>query len=376
MKIKINNVLKKINKKLIEKALRTVLIVISTAIIISMSFLLYITYRYQKYTNQKYPVYAYQNKANLNYEVVMIQNDIIPEKSLGEGSTYISSLVDYINTDLKYQFKGERAGEISGIYNIKGVLEGYIPDDKGNTSLWKRNYNLLPDTSFNVNDKAISIEKILPVKLNTYNDFMKMAVKKLEFPVYSKLTITWNIISEIKTDKGVIKESVSPVMEIPLNDKYFAIGGKLMDEKKSAIEETRQIISPTYEKKIFCYWCTVIVSMLFLLYMLIFTSPYAITDPLIKKLKKIFKEHGMRMVSINSNIQCASRAVIEVGTIDDLVRVADEIGRPILYESSEDIQDINNFFVIDESIVYMFDAAKNVLKALPESQEENNSINV
>lgn len=375
MKITINDVLKKINKKLIKKALRTVLIVISTVIIISMSFLLYITYRYQKYTNQKYPVYAYQNKANLNYEVVMIQNDIIPEKSLGEGSTYISSLVDYINTELKYQFKGERAGEISGVYNITGVLEGYIPDDKGNTSLWKRNYNLLPDTSFNVNDKAISIEKILPVKLNTYNDFMKMAVKKLEFPVYSKLIITWNIISEIKTDKGIIKESLSPVMEIPLNDKYFTIGGKLMDEKKSAIEETRQIISPTYEKKIVSYWCTAIISILFLLYMLVFTSPYAITDPLIKKLKKIFKEHGMRMVSINSNIQYASRAVIEVGTIDDLVRVADEIGRPILYKSSENIQEVNNFFVIDDSTVYIFDAAQNVLKVLTESQEEKKLIN-
>ena len=324
----------------INKLLRITLIIISSVLLLSMMYMLFITYNYQKYTKEKYPVYSYTNKANVNYLVFLIPNEIIAEKSLNEGNTYITSLVDYIDTDLKYVFKGNRPGDIQGKYNVTAVLEGYIPDEKGVISLWKKNYIILPDTSFNGN-KEVSVEKEVPINIKAYNDFLKTVAKTIDFTVYSKLTITWNIITETKTDKGVIKEALSPAMEIPLSTKYFNISGKLADGKNSAIEDTKVIISPSFKRKITAYCSIGGISILSLIFLLLFTATYAVTDPFEKKLRHIFKEHGIRMVALNSEIPDTNKSVIEVESIDDLVKIADEIGKPILYKKSKNVKDIN-----------------------------------
>ena len=41
--------------------------------------------------------------------------------------------------------------------------------------------------------------------------------------------------------------------------------------------------------------------------------------------------------------------------MDDLVRIADEIGRPILYMYSYDYRDINRFYVIGQDEIYVLD---------------------
>lgn len=376
------NVAKKSLKKLntlkilsINKSLRIALIIISSVLILSMIYMLFITYNYQKYTKEKYPVYSYVDKAKVNYSVFLIPNEIIAEKSLNEGSTYITSLVDYIDTDLKYVFIGDGPGDIQGKYNVTAVLEGYIPDEKGAISLWKKSYIILPDTSFTGN-KEISVEKEIPINIKAYNDFLKTVAKTIDFSFYSKLTITWNILAEVKTDKGMIKEALEPTMEVPLSTKYFNISGKLTDGKKSAIEDTKVIISPLFKRKITVYWSAAGICALSLIFLLLFTASYTVTDPFEKKLRHIFKEHGIRMAALNSEIPDTNKSVIEVESIDDLVKIADEIGKPILYKNSKNVQDINRLFVDDDSTLYMLDLKKGITQGLTKIKENHNSIDV
>lgn len=359
----------------INKMLRIILIIISSVLLLSLMYMLFLTYNYQKYIKEKYPVYSYINKANVNYSVFLIPNEIITEKSLSEDNTYITSLVDYINTNLKYVFKGDGPGDIQGKYNVTAVLEGYIPDDKGVTSLWKINYILLPDTSFSGN-KVITVEKNVPINIKAYNDFLKTVTKTIDFTVYSKLTITWNILTETKSNKGIIKEVLSPTMEIPLSTKYFKISGKLTDEDKSAIEGTKVIISPLFRRKVATYWSAWGISILSLIFLLLFTASYTVTDPFEKKLRRIFKENGVRMVALNSELQDTNKSVIEVESIDDLVKIADEIEKPILYKNSKNVQDINRLFVADDSILYSLDLRKDIIQELPKIKENNNSMDV
>lgn len=45
----------------------------------------------------------------------------------------------------------------------------------------------------------------------------------------------------------------------------------------------------------------------------------------------------------------------EVFSIDDLVRIADEIGKPIVYRYSEDKNEIQRFYVLNDMEVYYLD---------------------
>ncbi len=74
----------------------------------------------------------------------------------------------------------------------------------------------------------------------------------------------------------------------------------------------------------------------------------------LKTLNKIFKKHGNRLVALKINIEPAEQ-YINVRDIEDLVRIADEINKPIMYKYSSTPQEITRFYIIEENTLYLFD---------------------
>lgn len=94
------------------------------------------------------------------------------------------------------------------------------------------------------------------------------------------------------------------------------------------------------------------ISALVIIFLVFFTQAAPKKDPLEIELNKIFKKHGDRLVALSSNVDISN--AMQVRSIDDLVRLADEVNRPILYKYSEDYRDINKFFVTNDDEVYVF----------------------
>ena len=360
----------------INKNIRISLVIISIIILTGMLLLIYFAQKNQKFIDQKYPVYSYMNKVKVNYEVFMVPNAIYTEKSLGEGNIYIINLTDYIDTKFKYEFSGEQLADIQGTYGIVAVLEGYITQEKGTKTIWKKEYVLQPPTNFNGNNKTLTFEKKIPVNLKTYEEFINKAKEISKVDPDTKLTVTWNVAIKAKTDKGLIDEKLSPIMEIPLKGTYYEIKGNLSQEKKGAFEETKKVISPTYKSKITVYSVVAGLSLLWFLVMLIFTTSAVMQDPFKKKLKDIFKMHGDRIVALESEIAITSEKLIEVASIEDLVRIADDVGRPILFKGEVNSEYIKAFYVIDENRIYILKLDKEVLAKVTIYKTETDSIDV
>jgi hypothetical protein len=51
--------------------------------------------------------------------------------------------------------------------------------------------------------------------------------------------------------------------------------------------------------------------------------------------------------------------VIQVKTIDDLVRISDDIGKPILYSNHSGSNNSKKFYVIDEGLLYSLNIQAN-----------------
>lgn len=356
--IKENKRKNKIKILYMNKYLRIGLIILFSLALPVIACFMYIREKNYKYIEQIVPAYSYTNKACVNYEVFLIENPIYSTESLGERNVYVTSLIDYINTVYKYEFTGDSPSEVSGKYNVIGILEGRINTEKGYKVLWQKEYVLQPETVFSENNKTVSIEQNIPINVKTYTDFTDLAVSTLKMNFKTMLTIYWDIFVEAKTDKGLVKENFSCVLEVPVGDKYFEVGGNLIQEKTGGFEETEMVISPSYEKimtlsKIGCMFCAVL-----LLFIIVFTAKVAQISKLEKAIKQIFKNHGSRMVASFSEVPAVSNIVIEVSSIDDLVKIADDVGRPILYRNRSNIGEITSFYVIGDSVIYLLDVNK------------------
>ena len=355
-----NTLFKNIKHILIRKQLRLGIICMLIAVLLGGGCYLLIAERNPKYIEQKVPVYPYTSKADVTYEVFMVPNDIFAEKSYGQGRVYITSLIDYIDTNLNYHFKGEQPAELSGKYSVSAVLEGFIPGEKSSSTIWQKQYVLLPDTSFKAKDERLIIEKAIPVRLSDYDEYLKIVRKTLKFGYSMRLIIRWNIFTEIKAENGSAKETITPTMVIPISKEYFDISGEMAQEKNGSIDKIEQVVSPVFTKIKTACWIMEVFCAALLGLMLIFTKPYTITSPLQKKLKQVFKSHGNRMVGLGSETIINANELIEISTMEDLIKIADDIGRPIMYRKSINPEDIYNFYVIEENNVYVFDIRKTI----------------
>lgn len=341
------------NRSFIElnRIIRTGIIVFVILVLAGGVYLLYSTMN-KKFIEQKIPAYSYNNSAKVSYSVSLLPNILYSEKNLAEGKTYITDYIDSINTKLNYEFKGDGPAEITGKYSVVAMVEGLLAREKDSKILWTKEYILQPETSFSGSGNTATLNKDMAIRINQYNSFVQQVMEATKINFDSKLTIKWIVTIESKTDKGVIKEELTPAMEIPLNSKFFEIGGNLATEKKGAVEENVMVISPVYQNKLIISYSLIGICVLVLLFLLIFTSSKGTDDPLEKQLKQIFKLHGDRMVALSSELDASTEKLIQVKTIDDLIRISDDVGKPILYSNRTGSGNLKKFYVIDEKLVY------------------------
>ena len=353
-------------KLIINKKLRYAFIVIIPIIILASIYLLYREYKIPKYQEEKVELYKCYNRAQLNYNVMLKPNILYEQSSLGEGHLYITEFIDSIQTSYNYEFQGEKNADIRGDYEVVAQVEGYTGSGETYKTIWKKNFIIIGKQRFSAKDSKITLNKDASINLSDYDNFAKQVIEASKINANVKLTITMNVNVIAKTDAGTIEEKLSPNITIPLDTKYFEISGNPLIEKPGVIEVTRQIQLPPNKTKIMVYGIITGFFFLSLIFMIFFTESKAAVGPHERMLKKIFKKHGDRLVALDCDVVVKDRDYNIVKSIEDLVRIADELSKPIIYKYRPDYNEIDKFYVIDEQQVYEF----NLLKALERERGE------
>ncbi|MTI66909.1 MAG: hypothetical protein FH753_09960 [Firmicutes bacterium] len=355
----------------INKNIRKIIMIASIILIMITSFFLYREYKIKEYEEKKISLYSYNNKSIINYEVFLKPNVLYETESIGERHIYITEFVDYLNTIFTYDFKGEKEAEIKGNYEIVAVVEGYTGEGETYKSIWKKAFTLVSKKKFNVKDKKVSINQEVPIKFHEYNNFAKKVIEDSKIYSSVKLNVFMDVNLKANTDKGLIEEKITPAIEIPLNTNYFEIAGELSQDKEGSIEKTVKVELPVDRKKVISYCVLIGIFLIVLLFVLIFTKGILDINPLEKKLKKIFKSHGDRLVALKDEVIYDYEKINTVNSIDDLVRISDEIGKPIMYKYSENLLDITKFYVYDETTIYVLNLDKLIGKNEVEETVKN-----
>ena len=319
-----------------------------------LAFLLYKEVNSPRFQEEKVSLYGYQQKTNIDYKAVLKPNVLYSQESLGLGEVYITELIDHIQASFSYEFIGERSAELEGNYEIIAELEGAVKEGETTKSIWKKAFVLQPKQSFQIKDKTVSLKGNASIRPEEYNNFVKMVNESTKINTPVSCIVSMNINLKANTDKGVVEEKMSPKLVIPLNTSYFSIDSQLAEEKPGQIEEPKQVLVPVNQKKIIAYGCIIGLFVILGIFIIFFTEAKVPMDPQQKKLNQIFKKHGDRLVALNRDIPISWEEYREVKSIDDLVRTADEIGKPILYKYSQDYKDILRFYVIDENQMYIW----------------------
>ena len=332
-----------------------------------MGFLIYSEALIPHYQEETRALYRYSNRANIEHLVSFLPNKLYDNATPANG-IYITNFVDRINTAFQYQFVGEREADIKGSYKVFAEVEAYTGEKENYKTIWKKLFPIITETSFEKNASELSINEDIPLNLTSYDNFASEITEISRVNSQLKLTVIMDVNLQAITNHGLIEEKVSPSIVIPLNTNYFEIAKNIPADKETAIEETKEVKAPINKTMVTIYSVTLglmIVALFCLIYLTVGTEK----DEFTKTLNKIFKKHGSRLVALNTNLNETIDQYIKVREIEDLVRVADEIGKPIMYKYSVIPQEITMFYVSEENSVYLFN-----LKDYIESLEKERAL--
>jgi len=355
------SICRKIRKISFNKKLRISLLIFLPIAIVAIACFLYLTMK-NKYVDEKYTAYSYSNNSRINYDVLMLPNNLYDQKKLVEGGVYISDLIESINTRMTYEYSGNQKAKINGKYSITSLLEGYIDSENGEKLLFQKKNLIQPQKSFTINNNKVLLTSGSNINIKNYNEMVKNSIDLLKFNYTSKLKIIWSVNVDVQTKNGPVNETLESTMEIPINEKYFEIGGNLSSDKKGDIKLTRKVLSLYYKEKIIASCIGGVICLLTLLFIIFFTKMSPEMDPLTKKIRSIFKNHADRLVGVVYDIFSDGKEIVNVFKIEDLVRIADDLGKPILYKFNDKIEEFTNYFVLDDSCIFMLDIKKNILE--------------
>lgn len=337
----------------INKNIRIAALIICTVLTLILSILIYYESLVPHYEEEKVALYRYSNKTNIDHQVSFLPNDLY-DNIVPPNGIYITNFLDRINTSFQYQFVGESEADIKGSYKVVAEIEGYTGEKESYKTIWKKLFTLIPETSFQNNTNELSIREDIPIKLTSYSNFANEIIEASKINSQLKLTVFMNVNLQANTTHGVIEERVSPSIIIPLNTNYFEITKVIPETKEAAIEETRQVKVPI-NKNLTITYSIVLALVTISLFCLSYLTVGVEKDLFIKALNKLFKKHGSRLVALNTNIKESVEQYINVRDIEDLVRIADELGKPIMYKYSTSPEEISQFYVHEENTVYLFD---------------------
>ena len=347
-------------KYIINKYIRLAIIIILVICIAGISFLTFKTIFNEDMVESSNQLYTYKSIGDIDYNVILKPNNIYEGQILGESQVYIMEYVDSMEIGFNYEFIGEDQADISGYYTISAFLEANIGTSDDITELWGKEFPLIANKTFTSDDGHIIVKDKIIVDLQTYNDFGQAIAKETKIDSNNILSVVMDINLHGSTAFGNFDENILPSIVFPINTAIFEVGGNSDFETPGAIEELVLVKEVVNVNQLIFLSIILGILLVGLVILLRFTQGQLQIDPLEKELRLIFRKYGDRIVALNTDIDILNTR--QVRTIKDLITMADELGKPIIYKYSENYKDISKFYVINEEEAYVLDIGESMTK--------------
>lgn len=333
--------------------LKFVLVLVFIILIFILFFVQYDEAVHPKNTTEEKIEFNYTAVSAIDYTVNIIENTVYDTTILPSDGTYISSLLNTIDIDFKHKFQGVWASALEGSYNITASVVGKIGGKDGDT-LWKKDYELKPATIFYANNKDYSINDSVSIDYSVYDNIGKDLNTLLSVSTNNTLYVSMNISYSSTTIKGIVEEKFSPTLSIPLNTSYFNIERLNIEEKPGEIKSIISVLQPPNTLKTIVFRISIGLLIMLTLILIFYTVEPTAEDIYKKKIKKIFQSHGTRLVAINDDIKSKNEYYHDVHNFDDLVKISEELEKPIMYVYDSNISKMNKFYVFDIDGYYIY----------------------
>jgi len=284
--------------------------------------------------------FYYGERSKIDYKVCLNDNPHLPNRCLGKDDQedrYVASMVDYIETDLKYNFEASNNFDYTYTYSVvasivatdKSVQQGILYDTRKNPEVLTEEKTVVMNES-----TGFSISENVRIDYEKYNNIMNAFRQDYALTLNSILIITLqvNVVGEYDKIDDKISTTQTISLTVPLSEQTLNIEMDYKDnvDSKSMQKETNddvvnKLFFITAGVNFFLAIVTLFFFIRFLKKITVSKSEYT------KKLEKIMKEYNQIIVEAKNIPNFDNSKVFEIDSFEELLDVRETVVKPIMY---------------------------------------------
>ncbi len=300
---------------------------------------------------------SYEQKGEFSYAIHLMENSLYgaitltpppvltkPIVALTTSPVYFTRLIDHVDGSFSYDFSCQPLNQASATVKVTAILE--------HPGIWSREFDLVPETT-----EGGDFTVTFPIE---FDQFLELAnVIRDETGIGSAsydLTITADVHTVGETDYGTIDEVFSQSLTGTLGSTTLKWGNSLDQSQSGSITETVTVPVDTSR--------AVMWSRLALIFVVLFSFYVVLNYTKVKPVKptpastaeaearQARKKHKDIIIDVEKLPEAkAEEIVISLNSLNDLVKAADALLKPVLYKSEPEK---HTYCVIDGLIRYEY----------------------
>lgn len=292
-------------------------------------------------------LYDYSYNSNISYKVYLKPNNFFTSQYLGMNKQYITSLIDHIEVDTKYNFQSSEDLDYTYSYELVATAKGtYSESESKMVEVWSKAYQILPSETKSGNGKTISINKNVNIDYNKYNQVMTDFRNEFGLSVDARVDVAFkiNITGGIKGEDNTLQESNVMALQIPLLKPTMEIKP---DYVNSGHETIYKESSSNGGMNVVLLIFGIVVLVFALVLLKVFVSKLLATtkkSEYVLNLNKILKEYGDIIAEADNIPDLTKYDVVNIKQFNDLVDIEEELHSPII--CNEIREDLESWFLV------------------------------
>lgn len=340
-------------KRKIRKSIRTFYIVFAIIIIAFCSASIFKKTTNKDEYNKNEIILSYTNKLDTKYSVDMKDNPFIKEE-LPMGQTYVTDLIDGIKMNFNYTYDASKYTKLNYSYSIIGVLTATYSKDGTPQKVWEKETVLLEAIENRTSENIVKIDESINIDIEKYNDEINAFEETLGMAVDAKLNVQLRININGNIENTILNNKYISNIDVELGEKTTQINGNLDEEKSDVLYRTVKNKSNSNGLVIALNIMLIVVAVAWLRYITTKTiNMNTVRNNYKLELNRILKSCEDKIVKLSKNIDLTGKEIIEVNDFGELIKISEELYKPILYWNSNQKEEAE-FFVITNNVIYRY----------------------
>ena len=303
-------------------------------------------------------IFEYSCHPSVDYTVYILPNELYPGTELEEGRYYSKRLLDYIQADFAVEYQGSDSVPVKIQYQVLATVNGYQGQAENKNIYWTKNFPLFEKKVVEIEGDSCDTTEQINFTLDEY-DALAVRAKDL-----TGMNVTNEVIVELlgtvttKVTKEEVTIPFSTNLEIPLLEDVFQVKKSVGEPIKGLVTETEEAILPVDRVKVSLFAILILLCIAAIpILMFVIKEPDELAM-LRKKNSGLIKNYGSRMVAMKEIPDMEFSRYYQVYSIKDMIKIADEVQKPIIYVPDENTAVRNNeLLIINENSLYRWFSA-------------------